>query len=34
MGAVSLLIYSAKAHPAVKAIVLDSPFKDLGKLVK
>lgn len=34
MGAVSALMYAANPHPNVKGLILDSPFKDLGKLIK
>ncbi len=34
MGAVAALIYSANAHSIVSGLVLDSPFKDLKKLIK
>jgi hypothetical protein len=34
MGAVSAMMYAANPHPIVKALLIDSPFKDLGKLIK
>jgi hypothetical protein len=34
MGAVSAMMYAVNPHQIVKGLLLDSPFKDLGKLIK
>ena len=34
MGAVSALMYAVNPHNTIKGLILDSPYKDLGKLIK